>query len=411
MGLWYNKTGDKMIKAYPGKWIVAVSGQNDSMALLHMCIEQKMDVHACIIHYHKRLEADLEVEYIVQYAQKHHISCDVIHAPEFKNNFQQAARDFRYAEFAKLVKKYKAEGVLVGHHYDDQIETILWQQQRNHRVAFHGLQEETIIQGVRVVRPLLKFHKEELLAYNIKHHVHFFEDKSNEDLSYTRNKIRNQISGMSLAKKEELIRAANEKNRLLVKQRTSLQPLLSPTLNISSLINLVEEDQLELLWMYFTMMEYPFSISKRNLKDIMNQIQINPIGQIPLKNKYVLSFAQGILELKTHQNCEYEYTLETLKNISTEHFTIKLESDTLDGVYVKDEDWPITIRNFRNGDKIQLEFGHKKLTTWFNQQKIPWIERQCWPVVTNKNNEIIYVMGWLCDINHSTNNPNLFMLK
>lgn len=400
-----------MFKPYPGKWIVAVSGQNDSMALLHMCLMNDMDIHLCVVHYHKRKEADVEVEYIVKYAKEHHIACDVIHAPEFTNNFQKEAREFRYKAFAELVNKHAAEGVLVGHHYDDQLETILWQINRNHRVIHYGLQEETILYGVRIIRPLLSYSKEELEQYNSQNSVHFFEDKSNEDVSYTRNNLRKQILDLSHQEKEELISKAKELNILLEKQRRRLSPLVNQSLDIRDVSRLENNDQLELFWMYLTRMEYPYSISKKHLQEIIHQVQSNPIGEIPLKGQFVLSFSKKLITLKTVKLCEFEWTFDTISNVSTDYFTIKLESDTLDGVYVKDEDFPITIRNFRKGDRIKLEFGHQKLTTWFNQHKIPWLERQCWPVVLNKNNEIIYVMGWRCDMHHSTNNPNLFMLK
>lgn len=400
-----------MFKAYPGKWIVAVSGQNDSMALLSMCIMNEMDIHLCVIHYHKRKEADAEVEYVVEYAKLHHISCDVIHAPEFTQNFQQEARDFRYQAFAELIQKHKAEGVLVGHHYDDHLETILWQFNRNHRVIHYGLVEDTIIYGVRVVRPLLAYTKEELQRYNVKNKVRFFEDESNYDMTFTRNNLRKQILSMSLKEKDVLVKQANEKNKMLVKQREKLNVLVKESLSLQDIRSLEEKDQLELLWMYVSWMEYPHSISKRNLQEIIQQLMLNPIGVIPLKEQFVLSFARGFVTLKTTKSSEFAWTFDTIRNITTDYFTIKLESGTLDGVYVKDEDFPITIRNFRKGDRIKLEFGHQKLTTWFNQRKIPWLERQCWPVVLNKNNKIIYVMGWRCDMYHSTNNPNLFMIK
>ena len=400
-----------MFKVYPGKWIVAVSGQNDSMALLHMCLMNQMDIHLCVVHYHKRSEADAEVEYLVDYAQLHHISYDVIHAPDFYNNFQQEARDFRYGVFSELIKKHNAEGVLVGHHYDDHLETILWQINRNHRVINYGLQEETILYGVKVVRPLLSFTKEQLLRYNKENGVHFFEDKSNEDLSYTRNRLRKQILSMNQKEKDELVEKAEHLNNMLVKQRKKLSEYVKESLKLDDINKLQEKDQCELFWMYLSALKYPHSISKKHLKEIIHQFQSNPIGQIPLKEGFVLSFSKKSIALKTIKICEFEWTFDTIRSISTDYFTLKLESDTLDGVYVKDEDLPITIRNFRNGDRIELEFGHQKLTTWFNQCKVPWLERQCWPVVLNRNNEIIYVVGWRCDINHSTNNPNIFMLK
>ncbi len=400
-----------MFEALKGKWVVGVSGQNDSMALLSMCVKHQMDVVACIIDYQIRTSSKEEVNYVQSYCDKHNIHCEVIIAPHFSKNFQAKARDFRYRVFSQVVKKHNANGVLVAHHKDDHIETILWQLSRNHRVEHVGLQKETVIQDVLIKRVLLDVTKEQLLIYNKENNINFFEDESNLDTKYTRNAIRKKIASFSSKQKEEIILKAKQKNTQLKKIRSELQQLLQSKLDITMLLSLDSERQYELLWMYFSKAQYPYSISKKQLGEIVDQVRQNKIGMIPLRNNYVVYFQENKLELNEINNYNYEVTFDTIKNVKTKYFTCKSESDTLDGVCVLQEDFPITIRNFRAGDKIKCEFGHQKITTWFNQEKIPWFKRSSWPVIVNKNDEIIYVVGWRCDVNHSTNNPNLFVLK
>ena len=60
---WYNVDGDMM----NGKWIVAVSGGSDSMALLDQCIQAKIDVIAAHVNYQKRETAKRDMDYVKAY--------------------------------------------------------------------------------------------------------------------------------------------------------------------------------------------------------------------------------------------------------------------------------------------------------------------------------------------------------
>jgi tRNA(Ile)-lysidine synthetase-like protein len=400
-----------MFNYISGKWLVAVSGQSDSMALLSMCIKLNMDIMVCIVHHHKRAQADDEVSFVKEFCREHQIECFVIDAPQFTSNFQDSARKFRYRTFANIVQMNEASGVLVAHHLDDVIETFLWQKMRNHRVDYYGIKQSSIIEGVQVERPLLGVTKKQILDYNKENHVRFFEDQSNKDMSYARNKIRDTLKGMSEQKKQAVLNECYKMQQELIQTREFLIQFIGDKLDIGKLLQLEKSKQQELMWMYLSNQKYPYAVSSKKIDDIIQQLKANHIGMIPLKNDHYLYFQSNQIELIVKKPCQYKFTFDTIKSVKTSFFTILTESDSADGVHIKSDDLPITIRNFQDGDKMEVEIGHKKLTTWFNQQKIPWHQRKCWPVVLNKNNEIIYVVGWGCDVNHSTNNPNLFMIK
>lgn len=400
-----------MFEALSGKWLVGVSGQNDSMALLHMCVAHKMDVMACIINYGTRMAAADEIAYVQYFCDAHQIPLEVVDAPAIKRNFQKRARDFRYQTFKALIEQHQAQGVLLAHHLDDHLETILWQFKRGHRVRFYGLQPRIIIDGMVVKRPLLNVTKPQLVAYNEKHKIKYFEDESNLSMRYTRNRIRKQLESFSEEDKQALLEKAKVANQALETMRAKLQPLLQDQIKIDQLLGLEKAEQRELLWLYLDKQAYPHSISKRFLDDILQQVQTNHVGEIGLVKPYIFYYQAGFLQLDKKYACHYEYTFDTIKNIKTKYFTLSEQGDAQMGFHVFANDFPITVRNARPGDKIKLEFGHQKLTTWFNAMRIPWHQRQCWPVIVNKNQELIYVVGWRCDIDHFTNNPNLFVLK
>ena len=67
------------------------------------------------------------------------------------------------------------------------------QKKRGAIVSYYGIKETTTINDMKVVRPLLSYRKNELLAYCQKNNIPFSLDSSNLNTKYTRNKIRHEI--------------------------------------------------------------------------------------------------------------------------------------------------------------------------------------------------------------------------
>lgn len=62
-----------------------------------------------------------------------------------------------------------------------------------------------------------------------------------------------------------------------------------------------------------------------------------------------------------------------------------------DGIPVKDEDFPLTIRNMRPGDRMETAGGTKKVSRLFINAKIPSPLRRYWPVVLDCRGNILLV--------------------
>ena len=56
-----------------------------------------------------------------------------------------------------------------------------------------------------------------------------------------------------------------------------------------------------------------------------------------------------------------------------------------------ESDFPLMIRNFKPGDKIRLKNGTKKVSRIFIDKKVPRTIRENYPVVLNKDNDVIFV--------------------
>ena len=81
------------------------------------------------------------------------------------------------------------------------------------------------------------------------------------------------------------------------------------------------------------------------------------------------------------------------------------------GIYVSEDDFPITIRNYKVDDKIQLKEGNKKVSRLFIDKKIPANERKMLPIIENKHNEIIFVYKLYRKYGLKYVKNNLFVVK
>src|SRR5690625_4801745 len=105
-----------------------------------------------------------------------------------------AARDVRYQFFKEQMKVYQAAYLALGHHGDDQVETMLMGFVRTASTkALSGIPiKREFVTGL-IVRPLLCVTKADIVAYCEMNDITPRMDPSNHDDRYTRNYFRNHI--------------------------------------------------------------------------------------------------------------------------------------------------------------------------------------------------------------------------
>jgi tRNA(Ile)-lysidine synthase len=98
------------------------------------------------------------------------------------------ARTKRYEFLNNVKKKTKSLSVITAHHQDDLIETAIINLLRGtNRHGFSSMYSRNII------RPLLVYQKQDLMAYAKAHDLAWREDSTNKDAKYLRNYIRQEI--------------------------------------------------------------------------------------------------------------------------------------------------------------------------------------------------------------------------
>jgi tRNA(Ile)-lysidine synthase len=196
--------------------LVGVSGGADSMAMLHALLQLREDRSTAalvVAHFNHGLrpEADEDeafVEGVAHWWGLPFVAArgDVAeHARQDKLSIEDAARRLRYAWFRQLLSEDK-EGwaVAVAHTADDQAETVLMSILRGSGLAgLAGMrpagsipptgEEGDQVEAPTLFRPLLCVWREDVIAYLAAHQISYVNDPSNEDPSFTRNRIRHQL--------------------------------------------------------------------------------------------------------------------------------------------------------------------------------------------------------------------------
>lgn len=103
---------------------------------------------------------------------------------------EDAARKLRYRELWQYVDELGADFLLTAHHAGDQAETVLMQLLRGSGTAGLGGMQ---VQAGRLMRPLLFVQRSEIEAYCHERNLSFCHDSTNDDVRYTRNRIRKEL--------------------------------------------------------------------------------------------------------------------------------------------------------------------------------------------------------------------------
>lgn len=180
--------------------LIGVSGGRDSVALLHFLATRGDRLIVCHLDHALRKESRDEARFVEALAAE--LGCEFVArrqnvaglAKRMKGSIETAAREARYAFFAKVARARGVWRLVLAHHADDQVETFLFNLLRGSGAAGLGAMRATSLRGnLEIVRPLLGVWREEIDAYVAAHGLEFCDDPSNADRRHTRNRVRHEI--------------------------------------------------------------------------------------------------------------------------------------------------------------------------------------------------------------------------
>lgn len=178
------------------RWVVGYSGGLDSTALLAALQAAQLPQPIIAIHIHHGLSANADrwAEHCRAQCAAWDIECRVIKVRVQNRGYgvEDAAREARYQAYAEQLEA--GDVLLLGHHEDDQAETLLFRLLRGTGPrGLGGIVRERAFGPATILRPLLVFTRGQLEKYVAARGLDWVTDESNSDDIYDRNYLRQRV--------------------------------------------------------------------------------------------------------------------------------------------------------------------------------------------------------------------------
>ena len=177
---------------------VGFSGGADSHSLLHAVrrfAKQEALAEITAVHVNHGLQPDADIweTHCRQVAESLGVNCIIERLlVSAKSSQEEQARIARYQAFERNLAENTV--LLLGHHLDDQIETVLFRLIRGAGPqGLRGIPNARALGPGKVLRPLLKVTRAEIEDYASEHGLSSIEDPSNNDIAFDRNFLRHQV--------------------------------------------------------------------------------------------------------------------------------------------------------------------------------------------------------------------------
>ncbi|MDQ0220885.1 tRNA lysidine(34) synthetase TilS [Peribacillus cavernae] len=419
------------------KLLAGVSGGPDSLVLLHFLHEIKEElgfelVAAHVDHMFRGDESYRDYLFVEKVCREWRIPFEGkrINVPQYMDitgeSMQSAARKLRYAFFEEVMDTYELSVLALGHHGDDQVETMLMRITRGATgMARAGIPAKRPLHDCTVIRPFLPASKDEISEYAKQNALIPRIDPSNEKDVYLRNRFR--LSVLPFLKRENpkvqehyqrfseelfedeayLLELAGERLETVWIERKNgyasiqIEPLLAMPKPLQR-----RAIQLILNYLYI---ERPSSLSALHI-DQLSALFMSP------QPSAELHLPDGLIAEKSYNTGIFRFFQKKSPNFFLQ---VQIPGDTIlpngykiKAHYIKEKipesegndsfifraakaDLPLMVRTRKDGDRMSVKGlgGSKKLKDIFINEKIPLSERNVWPVVTNQKEEVIWLPG------------------
>ena len=186
------------------KILISISCGLDSTVLYDAIIRSKYfnkkKIYYLIFDHQIRSEGKHEIKQFIKFynlANKN-LLIKKLFLKDKSKGFQEKSRSIRYDFLYKFSKKKDIKHIFLGHHLDDLNETYFLR--KTQQSSATGLSNIFLdkYKSLKLHRPLKKYTKKQIKSYAIFNRLTWFDDRSNLELGYTRNKIRNFLYSKKL---------------------------------------------------------------------------------------------------------------------------------------------------------------------------------------------------------------------
>jgi tRNA(Ile)-lysidine synthase len=180
--------------------LVAVSGGADSVALLHLlrglAADYDLTLHAAHLDHELRPDSSADADFVADLCAAWEIPLETarisipVLARQSGRGLEETSREERQDFLQRTARARGCRVVALGHHRDDQAETVLQRLLRGSGAS--GLAAMRPRRGP-FIRPLLTVTRDEIRSYLREQGLSWVEDASNSDPAFTRNRIRHRL--------------------------------------------------------------------------------------------------------------------------------------------------------------------------------------------------------------------------
>jgi len=406
--------------------VVAVSGGLDSTVLLHLMrfgvTDLGLDLRAAHFDHAMRPESRADAQWVAGLCGAWGVKLRTERATVPPQSEAQA-RDLRYTFLASVVAQWEVDWVLTAHHANDQAETVLFRAVRG--AGLRGLAGIPSSRDGWLHRPLLPFWVAEIEEYADAHGLSWRDDATNRDLEIRRNVLRHTVLPLlehqvAPGATRSLARLAEHAGRLgetvtglaavaLASVTRHREPgrLVLDGPRVSAI---PEAARAELLRAATEMLGVTLSGSGTRLALEVSGPSL-PTGGRDLGGGLHLSrqYEDLVVELVglVHGSCPVclpaagvgEGNLEVGGRPMTARWSPTVdrghgEPRPTEAFFVRSQlDFPLSIREWRPGDRIQLESGTKKLKKVFQEARLPRWRRSRQPLLVDASERVLWVPG------------------
>ncbi len=411
--------------------VVALSGGIDSMVLFDVIHKLNQNVIIAHVNHNKRNESLEEYQYIENMAKEKGVIFEGYSLPDTSDNFHHESRIKRYDFFRAIAQKHQSSKIVVAHHLDDQVETVLMRIVRGTSFSgYSGIKEIRYDRNVSIVRPLMGVKKEQIISYAAKNEITYFEDASNSEDIYTRNRFRNTI--IPLLKKEnpnldskiiqlaEYIDSADEVieektkeflqsfsmyNNVSLNDFNNLNKVLKIKV-IQHMVNNTSNNTVEVSYeQYKAIIEICLSSQPNQTYSLPNSyLFVKEYEVIYIrKEKPIIPIAIEVTQVGEYfvdDNKSYIFSTEKITHNYSNYFELCYNKLV----------FPLYIRQRQNGDKMLLKVGSKKVKDILIDKKIPKSERDRLLVIANKDT-VVWIPGVKKSIQDNTKTQKLYIYE
>ena len=364
----------------PGRLLLAFSGGSDSlflMALLSGCARDRTEAVYVDHAIRPRGELEREISLNRQNARRLGIPLRIVSLGDGRVELlsrekgigtEAAARSLRYSLLRAIAASEGFDHILTAHHREDQVETVLMRIIQGS--PFHTYQGILREDGP-VFRPLLTVPKSCILSYLSSSGLSWSEDSTNDDTDYLRNRIRHSLMPFVTETERALI-SSIAASVAAVRRRFPQIPVVSGYYSLiprEAFLSALPMQREEALYRAFLSAGSDARIPRAFIDEVLRcaergsgrlergdsflYFSRHDIRIFPRLDDFVLPFPCSSLPggLKLIRVAEDERTL------------------VLDGSLLQ---MPAVLRTAREGDRIELRDGERKLSEMMKDMRIPY---------------------------------------